>query len=82
MMSVCMNCGVTVMLYQLLSYDDDLYAANNLNMVVEKLPPSLCIKWKEHKRDKMLMRPNLRVVGETTRKGLTVEIQVHRNYRE
>ena len=36
--------SVAVKSFQRLGYDDDLYAANNLNMVVEKLPPSLCIK--------------------------------------
>ena len=51
--------SVAVKSFQRLGYDDDLYAANNLNMVVKKLPPSLRIKWKDHKRDKVLMRPNL-----------------------
>lgn len=45
--------------FQRLGYVDDLCAANNLNMVVDKLPPSLTIKWKEHVRDKNLFKSNL-----------------------
>ena len=40
--------------FKRLRYAADLHAANNLNMVVEKLFPSLCVKWKEYKRDKGL----------------------------
>ena len=45
--------------FQRLGYVEDLHAGNNLNMVVEKLSPSLCVKWKEYKRDKGLTKANL-----------------------
>ena len=45
--------------FKRLGYDEDLHAANNLNMVVEKLSPSICVKWKEYKRDKGLTKANL-----------------------
>jgi hypothetical protein len=45
--------------FKRLGYIDDLRAANNLNMVVEKLSHSLSVKWKEYKRDKNLIRANL-----------------------
>lgn len=43
--------------FKRLGYVEDLHA--NLNMVVDKLPLSLVVKWKEHKRDKGLSKASL-----------------------
>ena len=46
--------------FQHLDYTNDLHAAtNNLNMVVDKLPHSLCVKWKEYRREKELKHATL-----------------------
>ena len=51
--------STAVKTFRRLGYDEDLHAANNLNMVVDKLSPSLCVKWKEYKRDKGSTKANL-----------------------
>ena len=33
-------------------YDEDLHAANNLNTIVDKLSPTLCVKWSSIKGTK------------------------------
>ena len=51
--------STSVKAFKRLGYSEDLNAANNLNMVVDKLSPSLCVKWKEYKRDTGLKKANL-----------------------
>ena len=56
-MIVCTKYGVSqtaVKTFKRLGYANDLHAANNLNMVVDKLPHSLCVKWREYRREKEL----------------------------
>ena len=45
--------------FKRLGYTNDLHAANNLNMVVDKLPYFLRVKWKEYRREKELKHATL-----------------------
>ena len=45
--------------FNLPAYTNDLHAANNLNMVVDKLPNSLCVKWKEYRGERELKHATL-----------------------
>ena len=51
--------STAVKTFKRLSYTNDLHAANNLNMVVDKLPYSLRVKWKEYWREKELQHATL-----------------------
>ena len=51
--------STAVKTFKRLGYTNDLHAANNLNMVVDKLPHSLCVKWKEYRREKELKHTTL-----------------------
>ena len=46
--------STAVKTFKRLGYTNDLHAANNLNVVVDKLPYSLRVKWEEYRRDKEL----------------------------
>ena len=46
--------STAVKTFKRLGYTNDLHAANNSNMDVDKLPHSLCVKWKEYRREKEL----------------------------
>ena len=47
-----MKYGVSQMLFQLLLKLLSALVTLNLNMVVDKFPHSLCVKWKEYRRGK------------------------------
>ena len=51
--------STAVKTFKRLGYTNDLHAANNLNMVVDKLPYSLRVKWKEYRREKELKHATL-----------------------
>ena len=51
--------STAVKTFKRLGYTNDLHAANNLNMVVDKPPHSLCVKWKEYRREKELKHATL-----------------------
>ena len=68
--------STAVKTFKRLGYTSDLQAANNLNMVVDKLPHSLCVKWKEHRRDKELKHANLL----DFEKWIEVQAEVHDDF--
>ena len=68
--------STAVKTFKRLGYDEDLHAANNLNMVVDKLSPSLCVKWKEYKRDKGLTKANLL----DFERWIEVQAEVHEDF--
>ena len=68
--------SIAVKTFKRLGYDEDLHAANNLNMVVDKLSPTLCVKWKEYKRDKRLTKANLL----DFEKWIEVQADVHEDF--
>ena len=68
--------SIAVKTFKRLGYDEDLHAANNLNMVVDKLSPTLCAKWKEYKRDKRLTKANLL----DFEKWIEVQADVHEDF--
>ena len=51
--------STAVKTFKRLGYTNDLHAANNLNMVIDKLPYSLRVKWKEYRREKELKHATL-----------------------
>ena len=68
--------STAVKIFKRLGYTSDLQAANNLNMVVDKLPHSLCVKWKEYRRDKELKHANLL----DFEKWIEVQAEVHDDF--
>ena len=68
--------STAVKTFKHLGYTSDLQAANNLNMVVDKLPHSLCVKWKEYRRDKELKHANLL----DFEKWIEVQAEVHDDF--
>ena len=60
--------STAVKTFKRLGYDEDLHAANNLNMVVDK--------WKEYKRDKGLTKANLL----DFEKWIEVKAEVHEDF--
>ena len=65
--------STAVKTYKRLGCISDLQAAINLNTVDDKLPHSLCIKWKEYRRDKELKHANL----QDFEKWIEVQAEVH-----
>ena len=68
--------STSVNTFKHLGYTSDLQAANNLNMVVDKHPYSLCVKWKEYRRDKELKHTNLL----DFEKWIEVQAEVHDDF--
>ena len=68
--------STAVKTFKRLGYTNDLHGANNLNMVVDKLPHSLCIKWKEYRRGKELKYATLL----DFEKWIEVEAEVHDDF--
>ena len=68
--------STAVKTFKRLGYTSDLQAANNLNMVVDKLPHSLCVKWKEYRRHKELKHANLL----DFEKWIEVQAEVHDDF--
>ena len=68
--------STAVKTFKCLGYTSDLQAANNLNMVVDKLPHSLYVKWKEYRRDKELKHANLL----DFEKWIEVQAEVHDDF--
>ena len=78
-MIVCTKYGVSqtaVKTFKRLGYANDLHAANNLNMVVDKLPHSLCVKWREYRREKELKHATLL----DFEKWIEVQAEVHDDF--
>ena len=68
--------STAVKAFKRLDYTNDLHAANNLNMVVDKLPHSLCVKWKEYRREKELKHATLL----DFEKWIEVQAEVHDDF--
>ena len=68
--------STAVKTFKCLDYTNDLHAANNLNMVVDKLPHSLCVKWKEYRGEKELKHATLL----DFEKWIEVQAEVHDDF--
>jgi len=68
--------STVVKTFNRLGYSSDLKGANNLNMVVDKLPHSLCVKWKEYRRNKDLKYANFL----DFEKSIEVQAEVHDDF--
>ena len=68
--------STAVKTFKLLGYTNDLHAANNLNMVVDNLPHSLCVKWREYRREKELKHATLL----DFEKWIEVQAEVHDDF--
>ena len=68
--------STAVKTFKRLGYTNDLHAANNLNMVADKLPHSLCVKWKEYRRERELKHATLL----DFEKWIGVQAEVHDDF--
>ena len=68
--------STAVKTFKRLDYTNDLHAANNLNVVVDKLPHSLCVKWKEYRREKELKHATLL----DFEKWIELQAEVHNDF--